>query len=176
MAQATEDIMAALERNWEMIDLALAGLDGPTLALRHTDQCNSIAWILWHLSRVVDTFIHTRFQSKPQLWVRESWHKKFKMSEDPEDRGVGWTAEQVAAWVPPSREVLLGYFEAVKGSARGYLPTLTSADLDRKIVSTPVPHARPIADVLGQMTWDNIAHGGQIAYLRGFYRGMGWHR
>ena len=176
MAQATEDIMAALERNWEMIDLALAGLDGPILALRPTDQCNSIAWILWHMSRVVDTFIHTRFQSKPQLWVRDDWHQKFGMKGDPEERGVGWSAEQVAAWVPPSREVLLGYFEAVKGSARGYLQTLTGADLDRKIVSTPVPHPRPVADVLGQMTWDNIAHGGQIAYLRGFYRGMGWHR
>ena len=176
MAQATEAIMAALERNWEMIDLGLAGLDSPTLARRPTDQCNSIAWILWHMSRVVDTFIHTRFQSKPQLWVSEGWHKKFNMSENPEERGVGWTAEQVAVWVPPSREVLLGYFDAVKASAKGYLPILTSIDLDRRIVATPVPQPRSVAEVLGQMTWDNIAHGGQIAYLRGFYRGMGWHR
>jgi hypothetical protein len=79
---------------------------------------------------------------------------------------------------PPSafRKVLLGYYEAVKGSARGYLSSLTDADLDRQVVSSPVPHLRPLADVLGQMTWDNIAHGGQIAYLRGFSRGMGWHR
>jgi hypothetical protein len=24
--------------------------------------------------------------------------------------------------------------------------------------------------------WDNLAHGGQIAYLRGLFLGMGWHR
>jgi hypothetical protein len=176
MVTATETIMAALERNWEMVDAALVGLDEETLARRPTEQCNSIAWILWHMNRVVDTFIYTRFQSKPQLWVQDGWHRKFGMSDNPEDRGVGWTAAQVAAWKPPSRQVQLGYFEAVKGAARGYLPNLTPADLERQMVATPVPHPRPLADVLGQMTWDNIAHGGQIAYLRGFYRGMGWHR
>ncbi|GIT13918.1 MAG: hypothetical protein CM1200mP35_07380 [Chloroflexota bacterium] len=30
-----------------------------------------------------------------------------------------------------------------------------------------------MAAALGQVTWDNIAHGGQIAYLRGFFSGMG---
>ena len=29
---------------------------------------------------------------------------------------------------------------------------------------------------LGQMTWDAVAQGGQIAYLRGLFLGMGWHR
>ena len=176
MATATEPIMAALERNWQMVDAALVGLDEATLAGRPSDQCNSIAWILWHMSRVVDTFIHARFQSKPQLWIQDSWHRKFGMAADPDDRGVGWTAQQVAAWAPPSGAVQLGYFEAVKASARDYLSLLNHADLARQIVATPVPQPRSVADVLGQMTWDNIAHGGQIAYLRGFYRGMGWHR
>jgi hypothetical protein len=176
VAKPTETIMAALNRNWEMVDSALVGLDEATLAQRPTDQCNSIAWILWHMSRVVDTFIYTRFQARPQLWVRDRWYQKFGMSDDPEDRGVGWSAQQVAAWKVPPRQTLLGYYEAAKSSAREYLPTLTPADLDRQITATPIPHPRPLADVLGQMTWDNIAHGGQIAYLRGLYRGMGWHR
>lgn len=176
MVTATATIMAALERNWTMVDAALEGLDDATLARRPIEQCNSVAWVLWHMNRVVDTFIHTRFESKPQLWITDGWHKKFGMSDNPEDRGVGWTAAQVAAWQVPSREVLLGYYTAVKNSAREYFPVLTSADLDRQIVATPVPHPRPLAEVLGQMTWDNIAHGGQIAYLRGFYQGMGWHR
>jgi hypothetical protein len=169
-------MMAALERNWSMVDAALEGLDDATLARRPVEQCNSVAWILWHMNRVVDTFVYTRCQSKPQLWVQDGWYQKFGMSADPEDRGVGWSAAQVAAWQAPAREVLLGYYEAVKNSARAYFPTLTPADLDRQLVATPVPHPRPLAEILGQMTWDNVAHGGQIAYLRGFYRGMGWHR
>ena len=176
MPTATEAIMAALDRNWEMVDAALTGLDDATLARRPTDQCNSVAWILWHMNRVVDTVIHTRFQSKPQLWVRDGWHRKFGMSDNPEDRGVGWTAQQVAAWVAPTRAVQLGYYEAVKDSARDYLRALSNTDLERRIIAPPAPQSRPLADALGQMTWDNIAHGGQIAYLRGFYLGMGWHR
>ena len=175
MPTATEAIMAALERNWEMVDAAQAGLDDATLARRPTDQCNSIAWILWHMSRVADTFIHTRLQSKPQLWVQDGWHPKFGMSSDPEDRGVGWTAQQVASWLAPSREVQLGYYEAVKGGTRVYLSSLTYTDLEKRRVIPPVAEPRTVAAALGQMTWDNIAHGGQIAYLRGFYRGMGWH-
>jgi hypothetical protein len=173
---AAEGLLTALERNWEMIDLALEGLDEATLSRRPSDECNSIAWIMWHLNRVVDTFIHTRLQGTPQLWVQDGWHQKFGMSNDPEDRGVGWTAEQVGNWKAPSREKQLGYYEAVRAKTREYLSSLTYADLEERKVIAPAPQPRSVAAALGQMTWDAIAHGGQIAYLRGLYRGMGWHR
>jgi hypothetical protein len=176
MVTATEAISTALERNWEMVDAALAGMDDATLARRPTDQCNSAAWILWHMNRVADTFIHTRLRHTPQLWIAGGWHQKFGMEEDPEDRGVGWTAAQVAAWAPPSRNIQLSYYEVVKTAARAFLSSLTPEDLERRLVLPPVPEPRSVAAALGQLTWDSIAHGGQIAYLRGFYRGMGWHR
>ena len=40
----------------------------------------------------------------------------------------------------------------------------------------PRSEPRPVWAALGQVTWDNISHGGQIAYLRGLFIGMGWHR
>jgi DinB superfamily len=173
---AAEGLLTALERNWEMIDSALEGLDEATLSRRPGDECNSIAWIMWHLNRVVDTFIHTRLQGTPQLWVRDGWHQKFGMSNDPEDRGVGWTAEQVGNWKAPSKEAQVGYYEAVRAKTREYLTSLTYADLEERKVIPPAPQPRSVAAALGQMTWDAIAHGGQIAYLRDLYRGMGWHR
>jgi len=176
VAAATEAITGALERNWEMIDSALEGLDDAVLARQPADQCNSVAWIMWHMSRVVDTFIQTRLQSSPQLWVKDRWHRKFGMSDDPEDRGVGWTAQQVLAWVVPPREVLLGYYEVTRASAREYLSPLTVADLEKVRIIPPVAEPRTVASALGQLVWECVAHGGQIAYLRGFYRGMGWHR
>ena len=176
MVAATEAMIAALERNWEMMDAALAGMDDATLAQRPTDQCNSAAWILWHMSRVVDTVVHTRLRQAPQLWITGGWHLKFGMGQDPDDRGVGWTAAQVAAWAPPSRNIQLNYYEVVKTAARAYLASLTPGDLERRLVVPPAPEPRSVAAFLGLMTWDCIAHGGQIAYLRGFYRGMGWHR
>ena len=176
MVSPTEPISVALERNWEMIDSALEGLDDATLSLQPGEQCNSVAWILWHMSRVVDTVINTRLLETKQLWVRDGWHSRYGMSEDSEDRGVGWTAAQVAAWSAPQRDVQLGYYGAVKAALMEFLDSATPAQLERKLVSPPVATPRSAAADLGQMSWDAIAHGGQIAYLRGFYRGMGWHR
>ena len=62
---AAESIITALNRNWAMVDAALEGLDDDTLARQPADQCNSIAWILWHMTRVVDSFIHTRLRGVP---------------------------------------------------------------------------------------------------------------
>lgn len=172
---ATEGLMTALERNWDMVDAALDGLDDTTLARCPNDQCNSMAWTLWHMNRVMDTFIHTRLQSIPQLWIRDSWHDRFAMSADPEDRGVGWSAEQVRLWTPPTKTVQVGYYDAVKQATRAYLSTLSDADLEVRRVIPPVSEARSVAAALGQVTWDNVAHGGQIAYLRGLFEGMGWY-
>ena len=176
MVSPTESISTPLERNWEMIDSALEGLDDATLSLRPSEQCNSIAWILWHMSRVIDTVINTRLLETTQLWVGDRWHIRYRMPEDPEDRGVGWTAAQVAAWSPPERDVQLGYYGAVKAALMGFLSSVTPAQLEKKLVFPPVAEPRSGAAALGQMTWDAVAHGGQIAYLRGLHRGMGWHR
>jgi hypothetical protein len=84
---AVEGILSALERNWEMVDGTLAGLDDAILARRPTDQCNSMAWLLWHMTRVLDTFVHTRLQAQPQVWMKDGWYAKFGMDPDPDNRG-----------------------------------------------------------------------------------------
>ena len=169
-----ESILYALQRNWDMVDSALEGLDEATMARQPADQCNSAAWILWHMNRVVDNMIHTRLQSKRQLWVLDGWHQKFGMSDEESDFGMGWTADQVAAWQAPSRDVLLGYYDAMKASAKDYLASLSDAELDKSVMVGN--ESRGVSDLLGVLVYDNVVHGGQIAYLRGFYGGMGWHR
>ena len=82
----------------------------------------------------------------------------------------------MAGWTAPSRDIQLGYYEAIKAAAKEYLESLSQADLEVQMVIPPVAQPRSVAIALGQMTWDNIAHRGQIAYLRGLYLGMGWHR
>ena len=97
------------------------------------------------------------------------------MRDDPDDRGVGWTAEQVVAWTPPTKDVQVGYYEAIKDATQTYLSSLSYADLEVSRVIPPVPEPRTVAAALGQMTWDNVSHGGQIAYIRGLLTGMGWY-
>ena len=98
------------------------------------------------------------------------------MPHDEEDRGVGWSAARVTQWTPPPKAVQLAYYEAVKGHTRDFLVNVTPEELERKIVMGTVPEPRSIAAFMGQMVWDTVAHGGQIAYLRGFFRGTGWFR
>ena len=52
MVSPVEPVLLAMDRNWEMIDGALEGLDEAAMARQPTDECNSVAWILWHLSLI----------------------------------------------------------------------------------------------------------------------------
>ncbi|MFQ5934715.1 MAG: DinB family protein [Dehalococcoidia bacterium] len=175
---ATDSVMYSLERNWEMVEAATSGLDEDALTRQPAEQSNSIAWIFGHMNRVTDMFIRHRLQSKPELWVIKGWCQKFGMSNNAGGLGMGQTAEQIAAWVAPAWEVQLGYFEAVKGAAREYISSLTGSDKERRVMFPPEALRREhtVATALGQLVLENVAHGGQIAYLRGFYKGMGWYR
>ena len=173
---APESIVWALTRNWEMVDAALEGLDEAMMLGRPNRECNSISWILWHMNRVMDTFVNTRFREVAQLWVSDGWSRRYSMGADPDERGVGWTAAQVDAWPPPSREIQLGYYETVKADTRSFLQSATEAELQKTVVFPRSPEPRPVSTAIGQMTFDVVAHGGQIAFLRGYFLGMGWHR
>ncbi len=168
--------VAALGRNWEMVKLAVEGVDEGTLNARPNDNSNSMSWLIWHMTRVTDRFIHYRLADKPHIWTVDAWHEKFGMDPDPQDFGMGWSNEQVAAWQPPPKDVLMDYFEAVNTTAAKYLSSMTDADLGREITMTNPTMTLSARESLGILVWDSIVHGGQVAYLRGFYRGGGWHR
>ena len=170
---ASETGLTALERNWGMVDRALEGLDDSVIAARPNDDSNSIGWLLFHKTRIADRFVHAWCQHAPQLWIKDSWHIKFGLDDDPENTGGGWTKEQVAAWKVPAKEVLIGYYESVKTAARDYLGSMSMAEYERELTIPPRPTAS-IGALLGVLAFDNCVHGGQIAYLRGYYQGMGW--
>lgn len=175
---AADSVMYSLERNWEMVEAATNGLDEATLARRPAEHSNSMAWIFGHLNRVTDLFIQRRLQSKAELWLAEGWCAKFGMTGAPDGLGMGQTVEQISAWVAPTWEAQLGYFEALKAVTREYISSLGPADLDKQFVFPPPALRREhtLATALGQLVLENVAHGGQIAYLRGLYAGIGWYR
>lgn len=168
--------VSALERNWEMVTLAVAEVDETIMAARPNDDSNSMSWLIWHMTRVADRFIHFRLMDKPQIWTVDAWHEKFDMPADPNDFGMGWTNEQAAAWQAPAKDVLMGYFDTVNSAVAAYLGSMSEAELAREVNWTAPIATMPISEALSILVWDNIVHGGQVAYLRGYYRGMGWHR
>ena len=173
---AGDAVLWALGRNWNMVDAAIKDLDPEILARQPAPECNSIAWILWHMNRVIDNFINQRLQGRQSFWTTQGWSDKFGMAADV--RGMGWTSEDLANWSAPDIEVLLGYQEVVRQAARDYIGSLDYEDMEQRVTFPPEAETRDhtIATALGQLVWDNVAHGGQIAYLRGLFLGMGWHR
>ena len=173
---ANQTTVAALERNWQMVQQAVAEVDEATMAIRPNDDSNSMSWLIWHMTRVTDRFIHYRLMDKPQIWTVDAWHEKFNMAEDPQDFGMGWSNEQAAAWQAPPKDVLMDYFDVVNVAATSYLRSIPDAELDREISMTMPAMTLPVGEALGILVWDNIVHGGQVAYLRGYFRGSGWHQ
>ena len=172
---ATDSILYPLERNWEMIEAAIAGLDYETLARLPNEHSNSIAWIFGHISRVTDMFIMHRLQAKPELWFADGWCEKYGLADNVEGLGRG---ADLAGWIPPAKEVQIGYFEAAKAITREYVTSLSSEDMEKRVVFPPTAlrQEHTLGTALGQLVLESVAHGGQIAYLRGFYRGAGWYR
>ena len=109
---AGDAVLWALGRNWNMVDAAVEDLDAETLARQPAPECNSIAWLLWHMNRVIDTFINQRLQGQQSFWVTQGWSDRFGMAENV--RGMGWTPEDLAGWTAPDIEVLLGYQDTVR--------------------------------------------------------------
>lgn len=173
---SNQTAVSALERNWQMVTEAVAEVDEPTMTARPNDDSNSMSWLIWHMSRVADRFVHFRLMDKPQIWTVDAWYERFNMAADPDDFGMGWSNEQATAWQSPAKDILMDYFNKVNSAVVDYLRSMSDADLEREI-----PWAAPIGkyqvgEALSILVWDNIVHGGQVAYLRGYYRGTGWHR
>jgi predicted dithiol-disulfide oxidoreductase (DUF899 family)/uncharacterized damage-inducible protein DinB len=161
----------ALMANSGIIQQALEGLTDADLAAQPNDQSNSIGWLLWHQARVEDALI-SGLTGKPQAWVEGKWHERFGMDADPSNIGTGHNLEQVAG-VKPTLKDLKGYSEAVRPNTLAYLGGLNPADLDQE-VDTILGDKRRLGDYVGGFFLDTLHHGGQVCYLRGYFKGWGW--
>ena len=71
------------------------------------------------------------------LWVRQGWDKQFGLAAS--DHGVGFTLEQLAAFPPISRELLVGYLAAVQHDTRAFLHAFQPEELDVVPGRSPFP-------------------------------------
>ena len=165
-------LVDALGRIQETLLLVLDGLTMEQLLYRPSNDCNSIAWLAWHLTRVQDHHI-SDLAGRPQAWVREGWHVKFNMPPEPLNTGKGHTPEQVAAIRPADCETLLAYHNAVYDHSKAYLETVTPADLD-VVLNEPQYQPLPTVGVrLVSVVNDGAQHSGQADYLKGLIQGKG---
>ena len=165
---AKQIIIASLNQSKRYLDRALEGLTQEDIAWRPTDECNSIAFILWHTAQVEDFFVNRVLQRKGRLYDEEGWAEKLGTPAD--ETGYGYTAEQVCAWPVPELQVLHAYADAVHKSTMEYLEQLSP----EKMLELARPDRPPdtIGGVLSRITTEIALHAGQIDYLHGQRRGF----
>jgi hypothetical protein len=146
---------------------ATEGLDAAGLAYRPDGAANSIAWLVWHLTRIQDDHV-AEIADRIQVWQDGPWAEQIGFTGDLNDTGYGHTSEQVAAIRPATAEPLLAYHDAVADRSIEYAATITPDELDRIIdrsYDPPVTVGVRLVSVLS----DCMQHTGQAGYVRGLY-------
>ena len=162
----TKDVLAdAFGRIRGLVERIAEGLDAEALAYRADPGANSIAWLLWHLTRVQDDHV-SEIAGREQTWVDDGWAERFGLPADPANTGYGHSSDQVAGVRPESGDVLVDYHQAVFARTQEYLETVDDTELDRIVDRSwdpPVSVGVRFVSVIG----DSYQHAGQAAYIAG---------
>jgi uncharacterized damage-inducible protein DinB len=162
---AKDILIDAYSRIQEEVHAAVEGLEPDGLHARPSDATNSVAWLVWHLSRVQDDHIADAF-GLDQVWLSQDWEKRFGLNLPRGDTGYGHSPAKVAKVRVEDGELLTGYYDAVHTQTLGALRALTAADLERVVDERwdpPVTLGVRLVSVLS----DDLQHVGQAAYVRG---------
>ena len=135
-----------------------------TLTYRADADANTIAWLIWHLSRVQDDHIADLAGSE-QVYTGQGWAERFDLPFGPTATGYGHTSAEVAT-VRADAGLLGGYYDAVHTATLAYLTTLSAADLDRVVDESWTP-AVTVGVRLASVLSDDLQHAGQAAFVRG---------
>jgi uncharacterized damage-inducible protein DinB len=162
---AKDILLDSLGRLPDEVRGAVHGLAPEQLRRAPADGANTIAWLVWHLTRVQDSHVAELIGAE-QVYVTGDWASRFGRKPDPSDTGYGHSPAEVAAVTPESAQALLDYYRAVHERTEGFVRGLTAADLDRVVDERwdpPVTLGVRLVSVID----DDAQHAGQAAYVRG---------
>ena len=157
-------LVDAFGRVRESVHGAVTGLTEAQLAARLDPEANSIAWLVWHLTRVQDDHV-AAVAGLEQVYTAKGWAKRFDFPFDDAAIGYGQSSADVAD-VRADPALLLDYYEDVHRQTLEYVRGLTQADLDRVVDERwdpPVTLGVRLVSVVD----DDLEHAGQAAFVRG---------
>ncbi|MFI1167497.1 DinB family protein [Streptomyces sp. NPDC020801] len=149
----------------EEVHAVVDGLPAELLDARPAADANSVAWLVWHLTRVQDDHVAGAF-GLDQVWLTQDWEKRFGLDLGRRDTGYGHSPAKVAKVRVASGELLTGYYDAVHEQTVQALRRLAAKDLERVVDERwdpPVTLGVRLVSVLS----DDLQHVGQAAYVRG---------
>jgi len=161
--ETNELLIDAFTRIKEIVHSVADGLSDEQLAFRPAPDANSIAWLLWHISRVQDAQIAPVAQQS-EVWT-DGWYEKFQLPFDESETGYAQTSEQVGQ-VRASVALLVGYHDAVYERTVAFLQSAGAKDYGKivdKNWNPPVTLGVRLVSIIS----DDLQHCGQAAYIKG---------
>lgn len=135
------------------------------LAFRIDPEANSIAWLIWHLTRVQDDHV-AAVAGKEQVWTSGGWAERFALPFDSAATGYGHRSADVGLVQVESGKLLSSYHDAVYAQTGAYLDAINESEFERVVDESwnpPVTLGVRLISVVN----DDLQHVGQAAFVRG---------
>ena len=163
--RAADLLLDAFDRVRDAVHHAVDGLEPQQLTFRIDSSANSIAWLVWHLTRIQDDHVAAAAGAE-QVWTADRWVERSALPFASTATGYGHRPDDVAAVRVESGKLLIDYHDAVHAQTKRYVEGLSDADLGRVIDESwkpPVTLAVRLVSVIS----DDLQHAGQAAFVRG---------
>jgi uncharacterized damage-inducible protein DinB len=161
----TDLVSDAFDRVRDAVHRVTTDLSPEALSMRPDADANSIAWLVWHLTRIQDDHV-AGLAGREQVWTSDGWYERYALPFPKSATGYGHSSDEVAAVRVASSELLLAYYDAVHDQTLAYVRTLSHDDFDTVIDESwdpPVTLGVRLTSVIA----DDLQHVGQAAYVRG---------
>lgn len=147
-----------------LVHRVVQDLSEAQLSTRPGRQANSIAWLVWHLTRIQDNHVADAANTE-EIWTDSGWADRFGLPFDRAATGYGQDPEEGGRLRAPA-ELLVGYHDAVYARTLQFVRSLADGDLERVVDESwdpPVTLGVRLVSVVS----DDLQHAGQAAYARG---------
>ena len=169
---ASQLLADAFDRVRDLVAGVVDGLTPEQLAFRVDPGANTMAWLVWHLSRVQDDHVAGaaaalgRSEHSVQVWVEEGFASRFGLPFADTETGYGQSADEVGQVQGVSGQQLREYHERVHARTHAFVSGLSGSDYDTVVDERwdpPVTLAVRLVSVVGDVT----QHVGQAAFVKG---------
>ncbi len=161
---ANEVLADGFGRIREVVHGVASSVPPDALTYRPDAEANTIAWLLWHTARVLDSQV-AEVAEQRQIWVADGWVERFALPFDVEATGYGQTSSDVIL-VVANIENLVGYYDAVHEMVLAYVSRVDEAELDRIVDERWDPPVSAGVRLVSCIE-DGLQHVGQAAYVLG---------
>jgi len=130
-AQIHSTEVAAAEGGFSLLEALLRGLTDDQFRVRPRDGMNSLAWLLWHITRGEDIAVNTIVAHRPQV-LDDGWLRRLNLSSS--QMGTGMTDDEVSDFsTRVDIPALRAYRVAVGQRTREVVPRLLPGQLDEVV-------------------------------------------